>query len=105
MIEAPWLLDGPINGETLRAIRAGGARLLFLPKYSPDLSPIEQLFANLKHWLRKAARTAESATLSDPSSRPSPETNAQITSLTHDNNKRSSRSSRMGPYAPRAQVF
>ena len=43
-----------------RAIRAAGARLFFLPKYSPDLNPIEQLFAKLKHWLRKAAkRTAD----------------------------------------------
>ena len=87
-IEAPWLLDGPINGECFRAyiekvlvptlqqgdivladnlgshkskavhqaIRAAGARFLFLPKYSPDLNPIEQFFAKLKHWLRKAAR-------------------------------------------------
>ena len=87
-IDAPWVLDGPINGETFqlyveqvlvptlspgdivvmdnlgshkgvairRAIRAAGARLFFLPKYSPDLNPIEQLFAKLKHWLRKAAR-------------------------------------------------
>lgn len=86
-VEAPWLLDGPINGETFRlyvdkvlvptlrrgdivvmdnlgshksravrqAIRSVGARLLFLPKYSPDLNPIEQLFSKLKHWLRKAA--------------------------------------------------
>ena len=86
-VEAPWLLDGPINGETFRlyvdkvlvptlrqgdivvmdnlgshkskavrrAIRAAGARLLFLPKYSPDLNPIEQLFDKLKHWLRRAA--------------------------------------------------
>ncbi len=38
-----------------RAIRAAGARLLFLPKYSPDLNPIEQLFSKLKHWLRRAA--------------------------------------------------
>ncbi len=38
-----------------RAIREVGARLLFLPKYSPDLNPIEQLFSKLKHWLRKAA--------------------------------------------------
>ena len=38
-----------------RAIRHAGARLLFLPKYSPDLNPIEQLFAKLKHWLRNAA--------------------------------------------------
>ena len=86
-IEAPWLLDGPINGEcfgiyvervllpTLKpgdivimdnlgshkakavrqTIRSAGARLLFLPKYSPDLNPIEQVFSKLKHWLRKAA--------------------------------------------------
>ena len=33
-----------------------GARLFFLPKYSPDLNPIEMFFAKLKHWLRKAAR-------------------------------------------------
>ena len=87
-VEAPWLLDGPINAEsfqvyveqvlvpTLRpgdivvmdnlgshkskavrqAIRADGAHRFFLPKYSPDLNPIEQLFAKLKHWLRKAAK-------------------------------------------------
>lgn len=86
-VEAPWLLDGPINGERFllyvekvlvptlrpgdvvvmdnlgshkgqavrRAIRAAGAKLFFLPKYSPDLNPIEQLFAKLKHFLRKAA--------------------------------------------------
>src|ERR1700746_100941 len=39
-----------------RAIRAAGARLFYLPKYSPDLNPIEQFFAKLKHWLRKAAK-------------------------------------------------
>ena len=38
-----------------RAIRAAGARLLFLPKYSPDLNPIEQVFAKMKALLRKAA--------------------------------------------------
>lgn len=38
-----------------RAIRAAGAKLFFLPKYSPDLNPIEQVFAKLKHLLRKAA--------------------------------------------------
>jgi len=86
-VEAPWFIDGPINGERFRlyveevlvptlkpgdivimdnlgshkgkavrrAIRAVGARLFFLPKYSPDLNPIEQLFAKLKHWLRNAA--------------------------------------------------
>jgi transposase len=42
------------------AIRAVGARLLFLPAYSPDFNPIEQVFAKLKHLLRKAAkRTVE----------------------------------------------
>jgi len=84
-VEAPWLLDGPINGERFliyveqvlaptlakddlvimdnlgshkakavrQALRQAGARLLFLPKYSPDLNPIEQLFAKLKHHLRR----------------------------------------------------
>ena len=42
------------------AIRAVGASLLYLPPYSPDLNPIEQLFAKLKALLRKAAtRTRE----------------------------------------------
>ena len=86
-IEAPWLINGPINGERFRlyvervlvptlkpgdivvmdnlgshkgnavrrAIRSAGAKLFFLPKYSPDLNPIEQVFAKLKHRLRKAA--------------------------------------------------
>ena len=91
-IEAPFLIEGPINGERFRlyvervlvatlkpgdvvimdnlgshkgksvrrAIRAVGAKLIFLPKYSPDLNPIEQVFAKLKHLLRKAAaRTTE----------------------------------------------
>jgi putative transposase len=94
-IEAPWLLDGPINGEAFKtyvekvlaptlkpgdlvimdnlgshkgaairqAIRAARAKLFFLPKYSPDLNPIEQVFAKLKHLLRKAAaRTIETLT-------------------------------------------
>ena len=94
-IEAPWLLDGPINGEAFktyvekvlaptlkpgdlvimdnlgshkggairRAIRAARAKLFFLPEYSPDLNPIEQVFAKLKHLLRKAAaRTIETLT-------------------------------------------
>lgn len=38
------------------AIEAVGARLLFLPPYSPDLNPIEQCFAKLKGLLRNAAR-------------------------------------------------
>jgi len=91
-IDAPCVLDPPINGESFAAyveqflmptlkpgdivimdnlsshkrpairtaIRSVGARLLFLPPYSPDLNPIEQMFAKLKHLLRKAAeRTAE----------------------------------------------
>jgi transposase len=91
-IDAPWLLEGPIDGESFaiyvekvllptlrpgdivimdnlgshkgkiirRLIRSVGAKLLFLPKYSPDLNPIEQVFAKLKHLLRKAtARTVE----------------------------------------------
>jgi putative transposase len=42
------------------AIRVAGAKLIFLPKYSPDLNPIEQLFAKLKHRLRQAqARTLD----------------------------------------------
>ena len=44
------------------AIRARGARLLFLPPYSPDLIPIEQVFAKLKHLLRKAAERSVEAT-------------------------------------------
>ncbi len=43
-----------------KAIRSAGAKLLFLPPYSPDLNPIEQAFAKLKHWLRQAqARSSE----------------------------------------------
>jgi transposase len=37
-----------------RAIREAGAHLLFLPAYSPDLNPIEMVFAKLKTLLRKA---------------------------------------------------
>ena len=44
-----------------KAIRAAGARLLFLPAYSPDLNPIEQVFAKLKHLLRKAAERSKEA--------------------------------------------
>jgi len=91
-ITAPWMLEGPIDGEsfatyvekvlvpTLRPgdivimdnlgshrgkvirqlIRSAGAKLFLLPKYSPDLNPIEQVFSKLKHLLRKAAaRTVE----------------------------------------------
>jgi transposase len=93
-ITAPFVLDGPINGEwflayveqmlvpTLspgdvvvmdnlgshkgkavrRAIRNAGAHLIFLPPYSPDLNPIEQVFAKLKTLLRKAAERTVEAT-------------------------------------------
>lgn len=37
------------------AIEARGASLLFLPAYSPDLNPIEQVFAKLKQLVRRAA--------------------------------------------------
>ena len=40
--------------EVREAIRNAGARLLFLPPYSPDLNPIEQVFSKLKHRMRKA---------------------------------------------------
>jgi hypothetical protein len=41
-------------------IRSVGAKLLFLPKYSPNLNPDRAAFAKLKHLLRKAAaRTLE----------------------------------------------
>ena len=47
---------GSHKGWAVRqAIRAAGAKLFFLPKYSPDLNPIEQVFAKLKHLLRRAA--------------------------------------------------
>jgi transposase len=91
-IDAPWFLEGPIDGDSFRLyiekvllptlrpgdivimdnlgshkskavrqlIRSVGAKLFFLPKYSPDLNPIEQVFAKLKHFLRQAAaRTVE----------------------------------------------
>jgi transposase len=45
-----------------QAIRAAGARLFFLPPYSPDLNPIEQVFAKLKYLLRKAKERTVEAT-------------------------------------------
>ena len=38
-----------------QAIEAAGAKVAYLPPYSPDLNPIEQFFAKLKALLRKAA--------------------------------------------------
>jgi len=92
-IIAPWVINGPINGESFRtyveqvlvpelrqddivvmdnlgshkapairqAIRAAGAKLFYLPAYSPDLNPIEQVIAKLKHLLRKAAERTKEA--------------------------------------------
>ena len=46
---------GSHKAEAIRtAIRSVGARLLFLPPYSPDLNPIEQVFSKVKHTLRQA---------------------------------------------------
>ena len=52
---------GSHKGKAVRrAIRQAGARLWFLPPYSPDLNPIEQAFAKIKHWMRDAQmRTVE----------------------------------------------
>lgn len=48
-------------GGVREAIEARGAQLLYLPPYSPDLNPIEQVFSKLKALLRKArTRTVES---------------------------------------------
>ncbi len=49
------------KGPSVRAmIEAAGARLLYLPSYSPDFNPIELVFAKLKALLRQAAvRTIE----------------------------------------------
>jgi transposase len=54
---------GSHKGKAVRrAIRAAGAKLFFLPPYSPDLNPIEQVFAKLKTLLRKAAERTVEAT-------------------------------------------
>jgi transposase len=47
---------GSHKGEGVhRAIEGAGATLMFLPPYSPDFNPIEQVFAKLKALLRRAA--------------------------------------------------
>ena len=93
-IDAPCVIDGPINGRSFlayvqqfliptlkpgdivimdnlgshkgkavrQAIRKAGAHLLFLPPYSPDLNPIEQMFSKLKALLRKADERSIDAT-------------------------------------------
>ena len=48
---------GSHKGQAVhRAIRSTSAKLFFLPPYSPDLNPIEQVFAKLKTLLRKAGK-------------------------------------------------
>lgn len=44
-----------------QAVEAAGAKLLYLPPYSPDFNPIEQLFAKLKALLRKAGERSIAA--------------------------------------------
>ena len=52
------------NAQARAAIAAAGCRLEFLPVYSPDLNPIERVFAHLKATLRGAkARTADAVTV------------------------------------------
>jgi len=62
---------GSHKGRAVRsAIRTAGAKLFFVPAYSPDLNPIEQVFAKMKALLRKAdARTVDD-TASPPPNAP-----------------------------------
>lgn len=54
---------GSHKADAIRhAIKAAGARLIFLPPYSPDLNPIEQAFSKLKHHLRNAGERSVEAT-------------------------------------------
>ena len=54
---------GSHKGKAVReAIERAGAQLRFLPPYSPDLNPIEQVFAKLKHLMRKAQERTHEAT-------------------------------------------
>jgi transposase len=116
-IDAPWFIEGPIDGESFRLyveevllptlrpgdivvldnlgshkskavrrlVRSAGAKLFFLPKYSPDLNPIEQVFAKLKHFLRKAPPHEPSTLFAPPSAKsfkPLKRTNAPAISKT-----------------------
>ena len=48
------------NARAAELITAAGCRLLFLPPYSPDMNPIEEMWSKVKAYLRKAeARTLE----------------------------------------------
>ena len=48
-------LSSPTRPRVRELIEAAGARLLYLPPYSPDFNPIEMAFSKLKALLRKAA--------------------------------------------------
>ncbi|GHO62959.1 hypothetical protein KSC_018510 [Ktedonobacter sp. SOSP1-52] len=53
-------LNTHTGAKVRHAIKARGCQLLFLPSYSPDLSPIEEAFSKLKAFLRcVGARTLE----------------------------------------------
>lgn len=54
-------LPGHKGEEAAELVAACGARLLFLPPYSPDLNPIEMAFSKLKGLLRKAKRRTRDA--------------------------------------------
>ena len=48
------------NEQTIALIEQTGARVVFLPAYSPDLNPIEMMWSKIKAFLRKAqARSGE----------------------------------------------
>jgi hypothetical protein len=49
------------------AVAAAGASILYLPPYSPDLNPIEQLFAKVKALLRQAAARTKGTSSGPPS--------------------------------------
>jgi len=75
------------KGPAVRqAIEAAGARLLFLPPYSPDFNPIENAFAKLKALLRppQSGLSMACGTLSAASSTASPPKNALTTSPPQD---------------------
>ncbi len=50
------------GSQVRKLLRAAGSRLFFLPPYSPDLNPIEQMFSKLKRLLRKANERTVDAT-------------------------------------------
>ncbi len=55
-IVIPDKLASHKNKAIRQVIRTTGARLWFLPPCSPDLNPIEQAFAKIKHWMRNAQK-------------------------------------------------